>query len=47
MAAWGGIEAGYLSLHLFITDLKDDGIPSLKLDACSNMTITTLNVCSV
>lgn len=45
MAAWRDIKVSYLSLHLLITDLKDDGIPSLKLDTCSNATITTLIAC--
>jgi hypothetical protein len=45
MAASRGIEVSYLSLHLFITNLEDDGIPSLKLDARSNTAITTLNAC--
>ena len=45
MAARRDMEVSYLSFHLLITDLKDDGIPSLKLDACSNTTITTLNAC--
>ncbi len=43
MAASRGIEVSYLSLHLLIANLEDDGIPSLKLDARSNTAITTLN----
>ena len=44
-ASRGGVEVGYLSLHLLITNLEGDGIPSLKLDARSYVTITTLNAC--
>ena len=44
-ASRGGTEVSYLSLHLLITNLEGDGISSLKLDACSYVTITTLNAC--